>query len=229
MLAGHQVEPLRIIVMGTAGTGKTYLIKGIKGRLREMAVIGSKSPAIVLAPTGVAAFNIKGTTIHSTLSIPIINDNRLDIKGERLKQLQNKLQDVKYIIIDEKSMVGRRMLGLIDMRLRQAFPEHNNEPFGGRLVIMFGDFGQLPPVLDLPVYAKILRGPLSNNGLAAYNLFKEVYKLDVIERQSGNSQKQQEFRDLLLRLRDGESTLADWMILMVYRWDQSAKIMKIDF
>jgi Ni2+-binding GTPase involved in maturation of urease and hydrogenase len=108
ILAGHPVEPLRIIVMGTAGTGKTYLIRGIKGRLREMAGIGSKSPVLVLAPTGVAAFNIKGTTIHSTLSIPIITNNKcLDLNGERLKQLQDKFQDVKYIIVDEKSMVGR--------------------------------------------------------------------------------------------------------------------------
>ena len=67
-------------------------------------------------------------------------------------QLQDRLKDIRYIIIDEKSMVGRRMLALIDMWLRQAFPEHNNEPFGGRSIIMFGDFGQLPPVLDLPMY-----------------------------------------------------------------------------
>jgi len=214
ILAGQPAEPLRIIIMGTAGTGKTYLIKGIRNRLREMTGTGSKSPVLVLAPTGVAAFNINGMTIHSTLSIPIITDNkRLDINGERLKMLQDRLQNVEYIIIDEKSMVGRRMLGLIDMRLRQAFPEHNNEPFGGRSVIMLGDFGQLPPVLDLPVYVNIPREPLSNSGLAAYNLFKEVYKLDVIQRQSGNSQEQHNFRNLLLRLRNGESTLDDWKTL----------------
>ena len=74
------------------------------------------------------AFNINGITIHSGLSIPIINDaKRLDISSERLKQLQDKLKDVRYIIIDEKSMIGRRMLALIDMRLRQAFPKHNND------------------------------------------------------------------------------------------------------
>jgi hypothetical protein len=49
-------------------------------------------------------------------------------------------------------MVGCRMLTLIDMRLRQAFSEHSNEPFGGRSIILFGDFGQLPPVFDLPMY-----------------------------------------------------------------------------
>ena len=58
----------------TAGTGKTYLINAIRSRLQELAGTGSKSPVVVLAPTGVAAFNINGATIHSKLSIPIIND-----------------------------------------------------------------------------------------------------------------------------------------------------------
>ena len=107
-----------MIVMGTAGTEKTYLIKAIRSKLQEMVGIGSKSPIVVFAPTGVAAFNIDGTTIHSRLSIPIINNAKsLDIKGKRLKQLQDKLEGVSYVIIDEKSMVGHRMLALIDMRL----------------------------------------------------------------------------------------------------------------
>ena len=109
---------------GTAGTGKTYLIKGIRKRLCEAKGTGSKAPLVVIAPTGVAAFNINGTTIHSAFSIPITNSNKkLELKGENLKRLQDKLRDVEYVIIDEKSMVGRRMLGLIDVRLRQAFPE----------------------------------------------------------------------------------------------------------
>ncbi|PKY34978.1 hypothetical protein RhiirB3_395914 [Rhizophagus irregularis] len=110
---GRQDEPLRIIVMGTAGTGKTYLIEAIRCRLREMAG-GSKSPIAVLALTGVAAFNTENITIHSGLSILIVNNaNCLDISGKRLKQLQDKLKDVDYL---------------------------------------FSDFGQLPPVLDLPMY-----------------------------------------------------------------------------
>ncbi|CAG8707285.1 7628_t:CDS:2, partial [Funneliformis mosseae] len=97
--------------------------------------------------------------------------------------------------------------------LQQAFLENNNKPFSKRSVIMFRDFSQLPPVLDLLMYTKVLRDSLSNNGLAAYILFKEVYKLDVVQRQFRNSQEQQDFRFLLLRLRDRESTLADWRTL----------------
>ncbi|GES96641.1 ATP-dependent DNA helicase Pif1-like [Rhizophagus clarus] len=68
---------------GTAETGKTYLIKAIRGRLQEMVGTRSKSPIIVLAPTEVAAFNINRVTIHSRLSIPIINDSKcLNINSE---------------------------------------------------------------------------------------------------------------------------------------------------
>ena len=213
-LTNPQTEPLRIVIIGTAGTGKSYLIMAIRKMLHEMVRHETKTPLLVLAPTGVAAFNIRGRTVHSALSIPIhINDNSLDMNGERLKCLQQRLEGVKYIIIDEKSMVGRRMLALIDMRLRQAFPDHKNEPFGRRSIILFGDFGQLPPVLDLPMYASTQRDALLNDGFADYKQFREVYELDVIQRQSGNSEIQQKFREILLRMRNGESTIEDWKIL----------------
>jgi len=77
----HRVEPLRIIVMGTAGTGKSYLIKAIRGRLHTMAGKEGKSPVLVIAPTGVAAFNINRVTIHSTLSVPIMNDKKYELNS----------------------------------------------------------------------------------------------------------------------------------------------------
>ena len=87
-------------------------------RLDSSGSGGSKVPVKVIAPTGVAAFNINGATIHSTLSIPIIKNKRSDLDGNRLKQLQERLKNVIYLIIDEKSMVGRRMFALVDKRLR---------------------------------------------------------------------------------------------------------------
>ncbi len=215
ILTGNPVEALRIIIMGTAGTGKSYLIRAIRNRLNIMAAgNGSESPVQVVAPTGVAAFNINGTTIHSTLSIPILNNKDFELGSNRLKELQERLQNIIYLIIDEKSMVGRRMLALIDMRLRHAFPENKNEAFGGRSVILFGDFGQLPPVLDLPMYAtNVSHDTKSNDGITAYKQFREVYKLDIVQRQSGETEEQQSFRDILLRLREGESSLNDWQSL----------------
>ena len=170
IISGNQPEPLRIIVMGTAGTGKSYLIRTIRKQLNMMAGNDTNTPIRVIAPTGVAAYNINGATVHSTLSLPIYNNQSTELDGNRLKQLQERLHDVIYIIIDEKSMVGRRMLSLIDLRLRQATPERKDEPFGGKSVILFGDFGQLPPVCDIPMYAdNRTNKSKSQDGIGTYN------------------------------------------------------------
>ena len=91
------------------------------------------------------------------------------------------------------------MLALIDLRLRQAFPEQRNEVFGGRSMILVGDFGQLPPVLDEPMYSQNpKRDMLSSDGISAYGHFREVYKLDIVERQSDDLEDQRNFKALLL-------------------------------
>jgi hypothetical protein len=170
-------DPLRLIVLGTAGTGKSYLINMIRDRLTEIARDHNidESPLMLLAPTGVAAFNIRGLTIHSSLSVPVSNRS-LDLAGENLKKIQTKLAGVHYFIIDEKSMVGRCMLGLIDMCLWQAFPNSGNQVFGSRSVILVGDFDQLPPVRDEPMYSRNPRqDSLSNDAIAVYQQFREVY------------------------------------------------------
>ena len=64
-------------------------------------------------------------------------------------------------------MVGREVFGQIDNRLRQAFPHHAQEVFGGCSLLLFGDFGQLPPVMDLPLYTTDSRSDLSDQGRAA--------------------------------------------------------------
>src|SRR5437660_481527 len=80
-------EPLRLIVMGTAGTGKLYLINMIHIHLYEIAGshdVNAESPIVMLVPTGVVAFNIRSTTIHSTLSIQVFSKT-FDLNGESLK------------------------------------------------------------------------------------------------------------------------------------------------
>ena len=81
------------------------------------------------------------------------------------------------------------MLALVDKRLREAFSENKNKPFNGWSIILFGDFGQLLPVIDLSMYSNISHNTNSNDGIASYKNFREVYKLDVIQRQSGDSEE----------------------------------------
>lgn len=88
----QDTKPLNIIIMGTAGTGKSYLIKMICNQLNNIAIErNSKSPILVLGPTGVASYNINGTTIHSSLSIPISGTN-LDMEGEKLKSYKKNIK-----------------------------------------------------------------------------------------------------------------------------------------
>ena len=63
-------------------------------------------------------------------------------------------------------MVGRHFLTLVDLQLRQAFSNYSNIPFDGQSIILFGDFGQLPPVCNLPIYSQdsCLSNPLSEDG-----------------------------------------------------------------
>ena len=143
-------DPLHMIIQGTASTGKSYLIGAIKNTLENISH-PRKSPLLFLAPTRVATFNISARTIHSALHIPIKEINPL--RGLSLIYLQEKLRSVKCILIDEMIFIGKNLLIRIDSRLHQAFQKNATIPFGGRSIILVGDLGQLPPVMDKPVYA----------------------------------------------------------------------------
>ena len=203
--SANSPPPLRMIVSGTAGTGKSYLIHCLRLLLQH--------PIIVAAPTGVAAFNIDGHTLHSLLSLPTRGEFK-DLEGERLTKLQQAFSAVKYLIIDEMSMVGRKIFGQVDRRVRQAFPHHSQEVFEGCSCLLFGDFGQLPPVMDLPLYTTDSRSELSYQGRASYQTFQQAVVQDQVMRQAGQDPEQVKFRDILLRLRDAKVTVADWNHLM---------------
>ena len=81
-------------------------------------------------------------------------------------------------------------------------------------MLTFRDFGQLPPVMDLPLYTTVSRSPLSDQGSAAYQLFDRAVVLEQVMRQSGQDPDQVLFRDILLRLRNARVTISDWEQLM---------------
>ena len=123
----------------------------------------------VSAYFGIAAFNVKGKTLHSLLSLPIRGKNAHELKGQALQKLQNSLIGIKYIIIDEYSVVGQRLLGWIDRRLRQGTVV--DEPFGGISIILVGDIAQLPPVGDKVLYHKKPDGEMDTLGFLMYCKF----------------------------------------------------------
>lgn len=120
-----------MMVCGTAGNSKSYLISAIAHALG--------SACLLTATTGMAAFRICGKTIHSALQLPVCTSYR-DLQGSSLQRLQLALKGISYIIVDEMSMIGQRMLAWIDKRLRQA-PGQLDTQLGGLSVILLGDFG----------------------------------------------------------------------------------------
>lgn len=211
---------MQINIDGTAGCGKTYLIRAICQELRRLASEnGLRDPVRVLAPSGVAAWNISGRTVHSGLAIPATYGSFAKLSGARLATLQQQWQGVHLVIIDEKSMLGQRQLARVDSRLRQMKP--NDVPFGGFNIALIGDFAQLPPVGDRALYASPARvedtsenAQLSRDGHTLYQLFLRSFCLQVVHRQQGNSEAQLKFRALLAHAASGGLTVEDWNLLI---------------
>ncbi len=124
-----------VMITGRAGTGKTTLIR----KLIEQ----DGTNQVVVAPTGVAAVNVGGQTIHSFLRIPPRLHNLSEIQPRRggAKLFKN----LKRVIIDEISMVRADLLDTIDYAMQINRKDHR--PFGGVQMVLVGDFLQLPPVV----------------------------------------------------------------------------------
>jgi hypothetical protein len=141
-----------LFLTGKAGTGKTTFLKYVANK--------SKKKLIIVAPTGVAAINAGGVTIHSMFNLPLlsfipsndfvdpniaINRNELIKHFHYSKEKLNVLVKLELMIIDEVSMVRADMLDAVDIALQ--FARRNKKPFGGVQVLFIGDMFQLPPVI----------------------------------------------------------------------------------
>ena len=133
-----------IFLTGKAGTGKTTFLRNLKeSTIKQIAVV---------APTGVAAINAGGTTIHSFFQLPFTPfvptpEGRKELIGKIKMQEHRRrvLRELEVLVIDEISMVRADLLDSIDCLLRH-FRYRNDEPFGGVQVIYIGDMFQLSPV-----------------------------------------------------------------------------------
>ena len=108
-----------------------------------------------LAPTGVAAINIEGTTIHSALGIPVGRyGNTIPKLSDKMRSsLRNKLSALQVLIVDEISKISNKLLLYIHQRLVEIFGCSADLPFAGLTVMFCGDFYQLPPIKAKTIYA----------------------------------------------------------------------------
>ena len=197
---------------GGAGTGKSHVIKAIyQGLYRVLSKIPGQSadhhPVLLMAPTGKAAYNICGTTIHRALHIPANQKMQYkQLSWENLNILRIQLHHISWIIIDEMSMVGNIMLRFIHLRLQEI--AGNKQPFGNYNIIFVGDLFQLQPVMQRYIFEDISTdyGPLSTN---LWKTYFKVFELSQIMRQKDDMP----FANLLNRLRKAKHTADDISML----------------
>lgn len=206
------IKAFHAFLTGGAGVGKTAVINAIyQMLLRELNKGIANNPdelkVLLGAPTGKAAFLIKGCTLHHLFNIPACQKfTYKPLKSDQLNTFQCKFRHVKVLIIDEISMVGNKMLQFVDGRLKQIMG--SNSSFGGVSVIAVGDLFQLKPVFDGWIFENLAEdyGPL------AVNLWRDDFKifhLTEIMRQKDDV----EYAQLLNRLRTGKHTNEDIKIL----------------
>ncbi len=187
-----------IFVTGRAGTGKSTL-------LRALSAITPMKYA-VLAPTGIAAINAGGQTIHSFFNFPLgpLDPETSEIPVFKVGGQKSKLiKELDLLIIDEVSMVRADLLDAIDVSLRRN--RGRNEPFGGVTVVAFGDVWQLEPVVAGQAESEFLahhyRSPFFFDSHIVRQVGMDVLELQTVHRQVTDP----EFLWALDRLRVGDT------------------------
>lgn len=178
-----------LFVTGRAGTGKSTLLQLFRQTTHKKVA--------VLAPTGVAALNVKGQTIHSFFGFPPrLMDPQRDIKKRRYRKLYEQLD---AIIIDEISMVRADMLDNIDYFLR--LHRENSRPFGGVQMIFFGDLFQLPPVVSTEVEKQLFRTVYKSPYFFSAKVIQPPVSMEMIELNTVYRQENRHFLRLLEGIR----------------------------
>ena len=195
--------PLRFLLLGTAGTGKTYTAKTFIAEARR--TLGSFEAVLTLAFSGVAAANLgDGASTIDSVFHTNKGDAHADLEGDGLDRLVEKLRRVELLVIDEISTVGAASFEIINRRLQQvrmalwrlrfdSAPPHDMSHFGGIGVVCMGDFAQLPPVLSTSLLpgSSVQEGKkdgmrtLALTGIQTFQTFQDVVRLRRIHRVQG--------------------------------------------
>lgn len=190
-----------LFVTGRAGTGKSTLLRALRDLITdEMAV---------LAPTGLAAVNAGGQTIHSFFGIPPRLVRPDDIRRSRNGAIMRKL---KLLVIDEVSMVRSDLMWAIDQSLR-INRGRAREAFGGVRLVLFGDLHQLPPVVQEADVAHHLESEFGGPFFFSVSALGEGSGTSLLELSQVFRQSDEQLIDVLNRIRDGDPSQSDLEVL----------------
>ena len=175
-------KPLRMILTGTAGSGKSLTIRAqvlgrrraLKERLGVRKDLKLKDPeqdairgaCLLAAPTGCASFHMKfgATTVHRAYGIPIGSLCPANRQADYFIKRQARLKAASLFILDEMSMLSRMMLGKLVYRVEEALGRSTSQSLGGKDCILAGDMRQIPPIDGEPLYRQ---GPYTGNAVNA--------------------------------------------------------------
>ncbi len=194
-----------LFITGRAGTGKSTLLNLIRRTTRKNVA--------VVAPTGVAALNVRGQTIHSFFGFPGKLLRPKDIRKKKNRRLYERLET---LIIDEVSMVRADLLDRIDEFLR--LNRDNSTAFGGVQVVLFGDLFQLPPVVASDVERQLFEGELAPYKSPYFfdaDVWAKSAELEMLELNQVFRQKARQFVRLLDAVREGHFDYDDLQDLNV--------------
>ncbi|MFV0310495.1 MAG: AAA family ATPase [Dysgonomonas sp.] len=202
-----------VFLTGRAGTGKSTFLKHLCQTTRKKFV--------VLAPTGIAAINAEGSTLHSFFKLPFRpmapDDADLSLTGGRIfeffkyrKEHRKIIQEVELIIIDEISMVRADTIDCID-RILRVYSNNMRIPFGGKQLVFVGDVFQLEPVVT-PDTREIINKFYKNAFFFSANVFREI-NLVPIEFTKIYRQTDEKFISILNNIRNGKSNSNDLGLL----------------
>lgn len=186
-----------VFLTGRAGTGKSTLLSLFRHTTRKQCVI--------LAPTGVAALNVQGQTIHSFFGFPGKFITPADIRIRRDRAFT--FRKLEILIIDEVSMVRADIIDCIDYALRIS--RNNNMPFGGVQMIFIGDLFQLPPIVSSPEEKVFFLQNYDSPHFFSANVFKKGFRYEMIELKKVYRQSERHFVRLLDAVREGEIDFDD--------------------
>lgn len=191
MLSGQNV-----FLTGEAGTGKSTILHQFRARCTRECVF--------LAPTGIAAINVQGATLHSFFFLKpgLLTPEAMEEIGS--KKHRAMIRKTKTIVIDEISMVRSDILWAVDYRLKEFARGRNKyKPFGGKQVIAVGDFFQLPPVVKSEMEENYLISQLG--GVFAFQtaVWREAKFRNVFLKTVHRQQNDQLFLSILNSIRHG--------------------------
>jgi DNA replication protein DnaC len=182
-------------VTGSAGVGKSYLLSAVEDNLKQRRISYLK-----LAPTGIAAVNIRGQTIHSALCMTTSNfgDKSTSYMTSIFQSEEKQIEMAQYqvLLIDEISMVPAELLAFMSITFGRL--HGNGRPFGNICVVAFGDLLQLPPIVGHQIFKCVL-----------WKLFFPIF-LTQSRRQKGDD----EFIKILNEIRVGCISAKSWDILI---------------